>query len=208
MSVLEGRCCNEMYILPEVYRYRVFTAMTKQNLPNYITGLRIAGTTCLILVRPLSMAFFLLYTLTGLTDVLDGWIARKMKLESELGAKLDSSAGLLLYTVMFLKIFPILWSILPMELWYMVGIVIVLRVLSYGIAVWKYRRFPSLHTWMNKLTGVAVFLVPYGIRQNFAIPFCWMVWGIAVLASAEELLIHVCSREYRANVKTIFAWRR
>lgn len=176
------------------------------NLPNYITALRIVGTLCLLPVQPLSPAFFILYTLTGLTDVLDGLTARKMKTESELGAKLDSIADLLFYAVMLIKLFPILWRKLPPEIWYAVAAILLLRFSAYSVAAVKYRKFASLHTYMNKLTGAAVFAVPYVITLPFARPVCWVICGSAAIAAGEELLIHLCSQTYRGNTKTII-WK-
>lgn len=176
------------------------------NLSNCITAARMIGTLCLIPVQPLSPAFYGLYTLTGLTDVLDGWIARKMGNASELGAKLDSIADLIFYAVMLIKTFPILWIRLPVEIWYAVAMVLLLRLSAYLAAAIKYRRFASLHTYMNKLTGAAVFCVPYVIALPFAVPFCWAACGIAVIASREELLIHIRNKTYEQNRKTI--WRK
>lgn len=64
-----------------------------------ITVCRIVGTLILSVLRPLSLVFFFVYTLTGLTDVLDGWIARKTKTASDFGAKLDSIADMLFCAV-------------------------------------------------------------------------------------------------------------
>ena len=79
------------------------------NIPNDITILRIVGTLCLMPTYLPSPMFFAIYALTGLTDVLDGWIARKMGSASQFGAKLDSVADLIFYAVMLIMIFPILW---------------------------------------------------------------------------------------------------
>ena len=79
---------------------------------NAITLLRISGTAVLLFLRPFSPAFFVVYTLTGVTDVLDGFVARKTGTASDFGAKLDSAADLLFYGVMLLKIFPVLSVIL------------------------------------------------------------------------------------------------
>ena len=70
------------------------------------------------------------------------------------------------------------------------------------------RRFAALHTYMNKLTGAAVFVLPYFLRLPFAPAYCWAVCGIAALASTEELLIHLRGGEYNANKKTIFELRK
>ena len=58
--------------------------------PNICTMLRIVGTVGLLLIRPLTLPFYLLYTFCGITDVLDGTIARATNSTSEFGARLDS----------------------------------------------------------------------------------------------------------------------
>ena len=83
------------------------------NAANLITLLRIAGTISLLFLKPLSAVFFLIYALTGLTDVLDGWIARKTKTAGDFGARLDSIADLLFYTVILIRLLPILFAQLP-----------------------------------------------------------------------------------------------
>ena len=177
-------------------------------LPNCITGLRMAGTLCLLFLRPLSPGFYGVYTLAGLTDALDGWIARWTNTASDLGARLDSIADLLFYAVMLAKIFPVLWGLLPAELWYGAAGVLVLRLCAYLTAAIRYRRFASLHTYLNKLTGAGVFAVPYVLAMIWAVPFCWGLCVVAALASLEELLLHLLRREYRANTKSIFARER
>lgn len=131
------------------------------NTADAVTFLRIVGTLLLAFLRPLSRGFFRVYALTGLTDVLDGWIARKTKTASDFGARLDSIADLLLYAVMLLRVFPVLWNTLPMDIWYAVAVILILRLSAYGIAAVKYRQFASLHTYLNKVTGGAVFLIPF-----------------------------------------------
>lgn len=175
----------------------------RNTLPNLISTLRIVGTICLLFIKPFSPVFFIIYTICGVSDVLDGWLARKMAATSELGARIDSVADILFYAVMLFKFFPILWERLPVIIWGAVGAIILLRLTAYGVAAGKYKRFASLHTYMNKLTGAAVFAIPFMIKLPFGRAFCWTVCGIAALASLEELLLHICSGEYRENVKTI-----
>ena len=59
----------------------------KLNAADAFTFCRIAGTLLLVFLRPLSTGFFWVYALTGLTDVLDGWIARKTKTASDFGVR-------------------------------------------------------------------------------------------------------------------------
>lgn len=179
------------------------TALSIRYLPNCITALRIAGTACLLFVAPFSTAFFVIYTLSGLSDVLDGWIARRYNLISDLGAKLDSIADLMFYTVMGVRIFPVLWATLPRPVWLEVLLSLALRFSAYGVAAVKYRRFASQHTYMNKMTGLGVFSLPYVIKTPVATPVCVGIGVVAITASLEELLLHIIAKEYDPRRRTI-----
>ena len=175
----------------------------KINLPNALTALRILATACLLLLRPNSFWFILIYTFGGVTDVLDGYIARKTGQTTELGAKLDSAADLAYYTVMLLRIFPVLWERLPRQIWLLVAAALVIRLCAYIVAAVKYRRFAAQHTWLNKATGMMVFSVPYLIATPVGVGFCWGICAVSILASAEELLLHLLAREYDIRIKSI-----
>lgn len=178
--------------------------LANKNLPNAISILRIAGTIWLLLMTPLTPLFFVVYTVTGVTDVLDGAIARRYGTESELGARLDSIADLLFYTLILIRIFPVLWATLPKVIWVVVGMILLIRFISYGLAAFKYHLFASVHTYLNKFTGLMVFGVVYAIGSPIAVPYCWLVCLVAMLGSLEELFIHVTSKEYDHTRKTIF----
>ena len=178
------------------------------NTADIITFLRIAGTLLLVFLQPLSASFFLLYALTGLTDVLDGWIARKTKTASDFGATLDSIADLLFYAVMLFLMIPLLWRMLPRGIWFVVISIVIVRILAYLVAAMKYRRFASLHTYLNKLTGVTVFFIPFSLVTCYLDIYCRIVCLIALAASVEELTIHIHSRHYRPNTKSIFSIRK
>lgn len=175
----------------------------KRNIPNLISMVRILGTVCLLFLEPLSIMFYIIYTVSGISDALDGWLARHMKLESALGARLDSVADLLFYAVMLTRIFPVMWIRLPKKIWIIVGIIIGVRLCSYVVAACKYKCFASIHTYMNKLTGAAVFLIPYFLLYPAFVPYSVLVCVIALLASAEELLIHLHSNKYSEDIKSI-----
>ena len=174
------------------------------NPANGMTMLRIVGTGCLLFLRPASVEFYGVYTVTGLTDMLDGWIARKTGTAGEFGARLDSISDLLFYAVMLLQVFPILWQTLPVSLWYGVAAVLLLRACAYLTAAIRFRRFASLHTYLNKATGGAVFLIPYLLHTPYLVPYSWVVCGLGAAASAEELALHLSASAYRPDTKTIF----
>ena len=175
-----------------------------KNIPNIITGLRIIGTGCLLFTKPLSTWFYIIYILTGVTDVLDGFIARKTGCTSEFGARLDSIADILFYAVLLIRLLPEMIKILPSWIWIFVGVILVIRAAAYATAYVKYRRFASLHTYMNKLTGTSIFLFPFSMAFPIATPVAIAVCCIAVWASSEELLIHLLHGGYSEGAKSIF----
>lgn len=174
--------------------------LSYKNLPNFITSFRILGTFCLLFIEPFSAVFYVIYTLSGISDVLDGCVARMMKTTSELGAKLDSVADLLFYAVMLIRIFPVMWVNLSRKIWIAVGTIVILRIISYTIAAIKYHQLASLHTYWNKMTGAGVFSIPYIINLPIANAFCWTVCGVALIATLRELGIHIRSVNSASSV--------
>ncbi len=170
-------------------------------IPNCITSLRILGTIVLIFLVPLTPVFFIIYTLCGLTDILDGWIARRTNSISAIGSKLDSIADLLFYAVSIIKILPVLWRTLPAWIWYIVGGIVLLRIASYITAAIKFHRFSSMHTKMNKITGAAVFLIPYSLLINCITPYCIIVCAIAAISTIQEFILHLSRKNYQENRK-------
>ena len=78
----------------------------KKNLANIITITRIIGTIIFFNLEVLSPMFYYVYIYCGLSDVIDGFVARKLNITSPIGSILDSISDLLFYTVMMIKILP------------------------------------------------------------------------------------------------------
>lgn len=173
------------------------------NIPCLITSIRIVGSFLMLFTMPFSSAFYIIYTLSGVSDVLDGYVARKTNQSSEFGAKLDSIADIFFYMVMVFKIFPVLLIKLPFGFWCAVLMVVILRICAYIVAVVKFRCFASLHTYLNKLTGFASFTLPYVAPFKALFGFCIVTCIFSAIAWSEELIIHIKSKEYNPNVKTL-----
>ena len=176
----------------------------KFSIANYITSARILGTICLIFTELFSPVFYLIYTICGITDVLDGFVARLTNTSSDFGAKLDSVADIGFYTVVTLKWIPYLWEKLPQTVWCTAAVAFAIRIACYIVVLFKFKMFASMHTYLNKFNGFVFFLLPYLIMRLDLVAVCAVICVIAVIASFEELCIHVFSKEYQANVKTVF----
>lgn len=172
-------------------------------VPNCITSLRIIGAICMMFTKILTPEFFVIYTLCGVTDVLDGFIARMTKKTTEFGAKLDSVADLLFYGVMLIKLLPDLLSSMPKAMPWMIVCLLSIRIVSYSIAAIKHKKFASLHTYMNKLTGLAGFSMPYMIHFFKHSYVYTVVYIIAVLAAFEEIAIHIKTPVYTRDNRTV-----
>lgn len=174
----------------------------KSMIPNIITTFRIIFTFCLLFTKPFSKHFYAIYTIAGFSDVMDGFIARKTNTISEFGTRLDSVADMLYYTVTMLMIIPVVNSRISSGIWCAVGAGVAVRLCAYAVAAVKYRKFASLHTYMNKLTGFAVFTLPYMVHTQMFEIWCYAVCIISIASSAEELFIHLFYDVY-SNRKTI-----
>ena len=94
----------------------------------------------------------ILYSLCGLSDILDGYVARKMNLQSTRGAKLDSLADLIMYTVVIIMLclwdFNALADFIPFLM-----PVALLRGANIGIMYRKFYQLGAIHTIGNKIVG-------------------------------------------------------
>lgn len=179
--------------------------MKMKCVPNIISCFRIVATIVLLFLEPFTTQFFVIYALAGVSDVLDGWIARSTNNTTDTGAKLDSAADLMYYIVMAVKIFPVLMERLSVITWCVIGLIFALRIFSYCYIAIKYGTFASLHTYMNKLTGAVVFLMPFLIRTSYLGVYSVAGCAIALAATVEELVIDVnLGSSYNSHVKTIF----
>ena len=65
-----------------------------KHIPNIITTLRFLGAACLLLCNPAGTAFWVIYGLCGVSDMVDGFLAQRLHAESKAGAVLDSVADI------------------------------------------------------------------------------------------------------------------
>ena len=156
----------------------------KKYLANIITGSRVIFSLPLLFI-PLSSAwFYIVYLFCGLTDMIDGAIARKTGSVSEFGARLDTVADFVFLSVSLVRFLPVV----PVSQWLWVWI-LVIGVVKIGNLICGFVRsktLVSLHTVMNKITGLLLFLLPLTfpvIDINYSgIPVC----VIASIAAIQE----------------------
>ena len=83
-------------------------------------------------------------------------------------------------------------------------LIVAVRLFSYVFAAIKYHRFAAYHTYLNKVTGAVLFVVPYFIELSVFPAFCKLICLISGVSTLEELIMHITAREY-APRKTIIS---
>ena len=131
-----------------------------------------------------SPAFYVFYIAAGLSDMLDGFVARKTDTVSKLGARLDTMADFVFVVVCLIKLLPVLHITVWLYVW--IGIIALIKVVNIisGLAVQK--KLVAVHSVMNKATGVLLFLLPLTILavplRDSAIVTC----AVATFAAIQE----------------------
>ena len=183
----------------------------KKNAANLITLIRIFGAIALIMLEPLSLPFFIVYGVCGLSDAFDGLVARKLGIQSSFGSALDSLSDLLFYGVMAAKLFPTFQRLLLPYQWVIIAVPIVFHFIAYIICAIKFSRFSAIHTYANKALGLLVYAFPFCFIGE--IPLIWTIYmivggAIALYGSVEINLIHIIAKKYDTRNKSIFFIRR
>ena len=153
-------------------------------MANAVTFFRMAAGIVLLFCPVFSPVFYTLYIAAGLSDMLDGFVARKTDTVSKLGTKLDTIADLVLVVVCLIKLLPILS--LPAWLYIWIGIIALIKVVNIisGFAVQK--KLVAVHSVINKATGALLFLLPLTIP---AVPLEYsavIVCAAAMFAAIQE----------------------
>ncbi len=183
----------------------------KKNAANLITLIRIFGAIALIMLEPLSLPFFIVYGVCGLSDAFDGLVARKLGIQSSFGSALDSLSDLLFYGVMAAKLFPTFQRLLLPYQWAIIGTPTALHFIAYIICAIKFSRFSAIHTYANKALGLLVYAFPFFFIGE--IPLLWTIYMIvggviALYGSVEINLIHIIAKRYDTRNKSVFFIRR
>ncbi len=183
----------------------------KKNAANLITLIRIFGAIALIMLEPLSLPFFIVYGVCGLSDAFDGLVARKLGIQSSFGSALDSLSDLLFYGVMAAKLFPTFQRLLLPYQWVIIGVPTALHFIAYIICAIRFNRFSAIHTYANKALGLLVYAFPFFFIGE--IPLLWTIYMIvggviALYGSVEINLIHIIAKRYDTRNKSIFFVRR
>ena len=175
-------------------------------LPNALSLTRVLAAPALIALALTQRehAFAILLIVALVTDVLDGWIARRYRLQSPLGATLDSIGDMttmIAAAVGLVMFHPDVWR------QHFTAICLVLGgwAVECAFALLRYGRLSSFHTYASKVAGYAL---GFFIATLFVIGFVpWLFYAAAtlsLLSIIEELLLLCCLPKWEADVRGLW----
>lgn len=155
-----------------------------KHLPNFITSFRFLGALGLLFFDVGSVAFWVIYFACGLSDMVDGFLARKLHCESKTGALLDSLADLAYVVGCCIKLIPVL--ILPHWLWFWGAVIVAIKVINQISAIKMYKKCVFPHTIANKAAGFLLFIgVPLTVFLKSIVPMI-ITAVVATFAAVQE----------------------
>ena len=150
----------------------------KKHIASLVTGARILFSLPLILIPFPSTRFYVFYLLCGLSDMIDGTIARRTETVSKFGARLDTAADFIFMLVCSVRILPHIHP--PVWLWMWIAAIALIKILHTAAVLICKKRLLSIHSVLNKITGFALLLLP--LTLTF-VEVTYIVLAICVLAT-------------------------
>ena len=165
----------------------------KKYIANIITGSRVVLSLPLLLIPLTSAWFYVLYLLCGLSDMVDGTVARKTKCASEFGARLDTVSDFVFMLVCTVKILPILR--MPVWLWVWIALIALAKILNIALVFIAKKKLISIHSVLNKITGFALFPLPLTLTLLEATYSVATICVLATVAVAQEVYLVAKGRD-------------
>lgn len=176
-----------------------------ERLPNLLSCSRIALSVALLFLKDRPAPFAVVYSLCGISDIADGYLARVLNAETTLGIKLDSLGDFIFYAVWLFILFTFVIDGNGGLIIACVITVAMIRAANLAITKAKFKQWGILHTIGNKVTGFVLFLMlPVCVFAGGVLPWSIIaVSSIAALSALEETVILLKSKSYDANRRSV-----
>lgn len=148
-------------------------------------------------------AYLAVLILSFLSDALDGFIARLLKQESALGARLDTAGDVVMYATIPVTAWWLWPDIMRQEAPFIMA-VIASSALSAIIGMLKFRVFPTYHTWGVKLAAAVAAITAFVMFVGGPTWPFRLATLICLLASIEQIAITIVLHESRSNVRSLW----
>ena len=153
-------------------------------MANIITGFRVLISIALLFCPAFSLEFYTLYLIAGVSDMIDGTIARRTNTVSGFGARFDTVADFVFVVICLIKLLSVVS--MPIWLWVWIVIIALIKIINIISGYIVQRNLVAVHSVMNKVTGVMLFILPLTFSiislEYSAIPVCL----VATFAAVQE----------------------
>ena len=156
----------------------------KKYIANIITGCRIVCSILMLLSSAFSVQFYIIYLFCGFSDMIDGTVARKTNSVSEFGARFDTVADFIFVAVSLFKFLPLIH--IPRWLWMWIALIAIIKISNIICGLIYKKKLISLHTIMNKTTGLLLFLLPLTLHFVELEYSSLVVCSIATFSAIQE----------------------
>jgi cardiolipin synthase (CMP-forming) len=180
----------------------------KWTIPNLLSAYRlsISPLILILILQGYEKAFVVLFIINQITDILDGYLARRWKQESEFGSRLDSYADIGSFILAFAGIIKFHSELFnqPYATWLIIFVTLYLCQMC--IAKIKYGRVVAgLHLYSSKLTGYlqGLFLVLL-FAWKLSELFFYVMIVIAICSELEVITINLISSRPIVNAKGLY----
>ena len=176
-----------------------------KNIPNFLSGFRLIAAPILLVIARQDRPILFLATLAAslMTDAIDGFMARRFKVASKAGARLDSWADFLIFSVIAISAWWLWPEILEREIFFVITAIISF-LLPVFAGVIKFKQLPCYHTWGAKVQAVLMCAAIYILFiTDVAWPFRYAVI-LQFFVALEEILITLCLKKQRCNVPSLW----
>ena len=157
--------------------------MTKR-IANILTSCRILSSVLLLFFPAFSLGFYIIYFFCGFSDMLDGTIARKTNTVSSFGSKLDTAADFVFMAVCVVKLLPKMN--IPVWLWIWIAVIAIVKFTNIIWGFIRRKKLVNYHTFLNKTTGLLLFLLPLTLQFIVPTHSFAVVCTIATIAAIQE----------------------
>ena len=174
---------------------------------NGITLYRIVAAPCLLILLftgQLNMFKWLL-ALSFFTDLIDGFLARKFKVASVLGTRLDSIGDDLTVLVAVIGLFVLKADFIKEQKFMFIGL-LVLFLIQVIYAFIRYGKMTGFHTWLAKTAALlqGIFLLLVFFTDQPFMPLFYAAAIITILQLIEEIILVHLLPQWQANVKGLY----
>ncbi len=153
-------------------------------MANLITSIRIICSIALLFCPVLSTSFYALYIVVGITDMIDGTVARKTNSVSGFGSKLDTVADFVFVAVCIIKLIPVLNVETWMYIW--IAVIFVIKVINIVSGYVMQKKLVAVHSVINKVAGALLFALPLTLRFIELRYSAVVVCVVATFAAVQE----------------------